>query len=72
MFLSADGQWLAAVNCYGDIYVFNLEVQRYVPIWYFPTGIAYAFLLPAVDVNVMSAITNFPPIFVGNTGSYPE
>ncbi|TVU45221.1 hypothetical protein EJB05_04697 [Eragrostis curvula] len=28
MFLSADGQWLAAVNCYGDIYVFNLEVQR--------------------------------------------
>jgi U3 small nucleolar RNA-associated protein 4 len=29
MFRSADGQWLAAVNCFGDIYVFNLEVQRY-------------------------------------------
>lgn len=29
MFLSADGQWLAAVNCFGDIYVFNIEVQRY-------------------------------------------
>jgi U3 small nucleolar RNA-associated protein 4 len=29
MFLSADGQWVAAVNCFGDIYVFNLEVQRY-------------------------------------------
>jgi U3 small nucleolar RNA-associated protein 4 len=29
MFLSTDGQWLAAVNCFGDIYVFNLEVQRY-------------------------------------------
>ncbi|XP_062214678.1 WD repeat-containing protein PCN-like [Phragmites australis] len=28
MFLSADGQWLSAVNCFGDIYVFNLEVQR--------------------------------------------
>ncbi|WVZ60465.1 hypothetical protein U9M48_010482 [Paspalum notatum var. saurae] len=28
MFLSADGQWLAAVNCFGDIYVYNLEVQR--------------------------------------------
>ncbi|OEL25882.1 U3 small nucleolar RNA-associated protein 4 [Dichanthelium oligosanthes] len=28
MFQSADGQWLAAVNCFGDIYVFNLEVQR--------------------------------------------
>ncbi|CAN6281506.1 unnamed protein product [Urochloa humidicola] len=28
MFLSADGQWLAAVNCFGDIYVFNIEVQR--------------------------------------------
>jgi hypothetical protein len=32
MFLSADGQWLAAVNCFGDIYVFNLEVQRYAPV----------------------------------------
>nr|CAB3498301.1 unnamed protein product [Digitaria exilis] len=28
MFLSEDGQWLGAVNCFGDIYVFNLEVQR--------------------------------------------
>ncbi|CAN6297883.1 unnamed protein product [Urochloa humidicola] len=28
MFISADGQWLAAVNCFGDIYVFNIELQR--------------------------------------------
>lgn len=25
---SSDGQWLAAINCLGDIYVFNLEIQR--------------------------------------------
>ncbi|GAB2293759.1 hypothetical protein Dimus_027972 [Dionaea muscipula] len=28
MFTSSDGQWLAAINCFGDIYVFNLETQR--------------------------------------------
>ncbi|OMO85087.1 hypothetical protein CCACVL1_10432 [Corchorus capsularis] len=28
MFTSSDGQWLAAINCFGDIYVFNLEMQR--------------------------------------------
>ncbi|XAR48433.1 hypothetical protein NMG60_11031255, partial [Bertholletia excelsa] len=28
MFVSGDGQWLAAINCFGDIYVFNLEIQR--------------------------------------------
>ncbi|CAK7347407.1 unnamed protein product [Dovyalis caffra] len=28
MFTSCDGQWLAAVNCFGDVYVFNLETQR--------------------------------------------
>ncbi|XP_010556470.1 PREDICTED: U3 small nucleolar RNA-associated protein 4 [Tarenaya hassleriana] len=28
MYTSSDGQWLAAVNCFGDIYVFNLETQR--------------------------------------------
>ncbi|MCL7047435.1 hypothetical protein MKW94_026793 [Papaver nudicaule] len=28
MFVSPDGQWLSAVNCFGDIYVFNLELQR--------------------------------------------
>ncbi|TKY57909.1 U3 small nucleolar RNA-associated protein 4 [Spatholobus suberectus] len=27
LFTSSDGQWLAAVNCFGDIYVFNLETQ---------------------------------------------
>ncbi|KAI3904962.1 hypothetical protein MKW92_033049 [Papaver armeniacum] len=25
MFASSDGQWLSAVNCFGDIYVFDLE-----------------------------------------------
>ncbi|CAN1223347.1 WD repeat-containing protein PCN [Linum perenne] len=25
---SNDGQWLAAINCFGDIYVFNMETQR--------------------------------------------
>ncbi|XP_059631154.1 WD repeat-containing protein PCN-like isoform X1 [Cornus florida] len=28
MFTSSDGQWLAAINCFGDIYVFNLETLR--------------------------------------------
>ncbi|PSR99921.1 U3 small nucleolar RNA-associated protein [Actinidia chinensis var. chinensis] len=28
LFISSDGQWLAAINCFGDIYVFNLEIQR--------------------------------------------
>lgn len=28
MFTSSDGQWLAAVNCFGDVYVYNLELQR--------------------------------------------
>lgn len=29
MFTSNDGQWLAAVNCFGDVYIFNLETIRY-------------------------------------------
>ncbi|XWS22036.1 hypothetical protein CRYUN_Cryun29cG0000500 [Craigia yunnanensis] len=28
MFMSSDGQWLAAINCFGDIYIFNLEIER--------------------------------------------
>lgn len=28
MCTSSDGQWLAAINCFGDCYVFNLEIQR--------------------------------------------
>ncbi|GAB4841396.1 hypothetical protein Ancab_022125 [Ancistrocladus abbreviatus] len=28
MFSSTDGQWLAAINCFGDVYIFNLEIQR--------------------------------------------
>ncbi|XP_057974172.1 WD repeat-containing protein PCN-like [Malania oleifera] len=28
MFTSSDGQWLAAINCFGDIYLFNLEIHR--------------------------------------------
>ncbi|CAN6450079.1 unnamed protein product [Victoria cruziana] len=28
MFTSDDDQWLTAVNCYGDIYIFNLEINR--------------------------------------------
>ncbi|KAK4478315.1 hypothetical protein RD792_017604 [Penstemon davidsonii] len=28
MFTSTDGQWLAAVNCFGDVYIFNLETLR--------------------------------------------
>lgn len=28
MCTSSDGQWLAAINCFGDVYVFNLEIQR--------------------------------------------
>ena len=30
LFTSSDGQWLAAINCFGDIYVFNLETLRYI------------------------------------------
>lgn len=29
MFTSSDGQWLAAINCFGDVYIFNLEIMRY-------------------------------------------
>lgn len=29
MFTSFDGQWLAAINCFGDIYIFNLEIYRF-------------------------------------------
>ncbi|XVE84287.1 hypothetical protein DITRI_Ditri17bG0000800 [Diplodiscus trichospermus] len=28
MFTSSDGQWLAAINCFGDIHIFNLEIER--------------------------------------------
>ncbi|GER31101.1 transducin family protein / WD-40 repeat family protein [Striga asiatica] len=28
MFTSADGQWFAAINCFGDVYIFNLETLR--------------------------------------------
>ncbi|KAL2529513.1 Transducin family protein/WD-40 repeat family protein [Forsythia ovata] len=28
IFMSANGQWLAAINHYGDIYIFNLETLR--------------------------------------------
>lgn len=28
MFTSSDGQWLAAINCFGDVYIFNLEILR--------------------------------------------
>ncbi|KAL8154032.1 hypothetical protein V2J09_011792 [Rumex salicifolius] len=35
MLISSNGQWLAAANCYGDIYIFNLEMQR--QHWFIPT-----------------------------------
>ncbi|KAF4379875.1 hypothetical protein G4B88_021008 [Cannabis sativa] len=28
MFTSTDGHWLAAINCLGDVYIFNLEILR--------------------------------------------
>ena len=28
MYTSSDDRWLAAINCFGDIYVFDLETQR--------------------------------------------
>ncbi|KAM3294223.1 hypothetical protein ACQJBY_037240 [Aegilops geniculata] len=34
MFVSADGQWVAAANCFGDVYIFNLEIQR--QHWFIP------------------------------------
>lgn len=35
MFTSSDGQWLAAINCFGDVYVFNLEIWRYGAFFFF-------------------------------------
>lgn len=63
MFLSADGQWLAAVNCFGDIYVFNLEVQRYTPVCYSSTCIAYTLLLQQIQGLCFSLMT-FPPSYL--------
>ncbi|KAI4967027.1 hypothetical protein ZWY2020_034431 [Hordeum vulgare] len=34
MFVSADGQWVAAANCFGDVYIFNLEIQM--QHWFIP------------------------------------
>ncbi|KAJ4879834.1 transducin family protein / WD-40 repeat family protein [Raphanus sativus] len=28
LYTSSDDHWLAAINCFGDVYVFNLETQR--------------------------------------------
>jgi len=28
LYTSSNDDWLAAINCFGDIYVFNLETQR--------------------------------------------
>ncbi|KAK6160594.1 hypothetical protein DH2020_003975 [Rehmannia glutinosa] len=28
MFTSTDGQWLSSINCFGDVYIFNLETLR--------------------------------------------
>lgn len=44
MFTSIDGQWLAAVNCFGDVYIFNLELQRWeinIIVWIFKCIVIY-------------------------------
>ena len=28
LYTSTDDHWLAAINCFGDVYVVNLETQR--------------------------------------------
>lgn len=28
IFTSSDGRWLIAVNCFGDIYIFDLKIHR--------------------------------------------
>lgn len=29
MFTSSNGKWLGAINCFGDIYIFNIEIYRF-------------------------------------------
>lgn len=43
LYTSSDDQWLAAINCFGDIYVFNLETQR--------LGFCEALLLISIYAN---------------------
>jgi hypothetical protein len=73
MFLSADGQWLAAVNCFGDIYVFNLEVQRYATVFTLdslPSVLSF-YLQSSID-DIPVILNLFTLIFAGNIGLYLE
>ncbi|XP_042384096.1 WD repeat-containing protein PCN-like isoform X1 [Zingiber officinale] len=60
MCTSADGQWLAAINCFGDIYIFNLEINR-----------QHWFISRMNDASITAA--DFPPknsnVFVVTTSS---
>ncbi|KDP36549.1 hypothetical protein JCGZ_08316 [Jatropha curcas] len=54
MFTSGDGQWLAAINCFGDLYIFNLETQRY--------HLSHLHkLLQVVDVSSLQLVHSFTP-----------
>ncbi|XP_074588267.1 WD repeat-containing protein PCN-like [Curcuma longa] len=60
MCIGADGQWLASINCFGDIYIFNLETNR-----------QHWFISRMNDASITAA--GFPPknsnVFVVTTSS---
>ncbi|KAJ6851691.1 U3 small nucleolar RNA-associated protein 4-like protein [Iris pallida] len=65
MFTSSDGQWLAAVNCFGDIYFFNLETYR--QHWFisrFNGASVAAAGFPPKNNNVFVTITSSNQVYV--------
>lgn len=65
MFTSSDGQWLAAINCLGDIYVVNLETYRQ---HWFISRLDGAFVtaggFPPNNSNVLVITTSLNQIYV--------
>ncbi|KAG0498662.1 hypothetical protein HPP92_002972 [Vanilla planifolia] len=65
MFASSDGQWLAAINCFGDIYVFNLETCR--QHWFISRldgASVTAGSFPPTNSNVMVITTSLNQVYV--------
>ncbi|KAE8704475.1 cirhin-like [Hibiscus syriacus] len=65
MFTSSDGQWLAAINCFGDIYIFSLETQRQ---HWFISRLDGAFVtaggFPPQDSNVLIITTSSNQFYI--------
>ena len=46
MYTSSDGQWLAAINCFGDVHIFNLEIQRCeTALWFSSINSGHSFVM---------------------------